>query len=131
MCVSMTVLTLKALTPPSSPVPLPKGMRGTTVLLHSCATLLTCSTLWANTTTSGRLVLVCKTKTQLLKKDNKKDNKTTTKSYPSFSCGQTRSTGLKDEFPPVQDDQRVCTYTYGPVIWNSFPLSIRHSSSLF
>ena len=51
------LLTCKALTPPSSPVPLPKGMRGTTASLQSFDTPLTCSTDSANTTTSGREIL--------------------------------------------------------------------------
>lgn len=45
--------TLMALIPPSRPVPLPKGIRGTLCSLHSRATPDTCSTLSAKATTWG------------------------------------------------------------------------------
>lgn len=54
---TIKTFTFKALTPPSSPVPLPKGMRGISLSLHSLATLLTSSVVWGKTTTSGMLVL--------------------------------------------------------------------------
>lgn len=50
--------TLMALIPPSRPVPLPKGIRGTLCSLHSRATPDTCSTLSAKATTWGGAHLV-------------------------------------------------------------------------
>lgn len=46
-------LTLIALIPPSSPVPLPNGIRGTLCSLQSFVTPDTCSTLSAKATTCG------------------------------------------------------------------------------